>query len=109
MALTNASILALPDFSIPFVVETNATSFGVGAVLMQDNHPLAFISKPLGPKLRGLTTYEKEYIVILLAFDQWKAYLQHSEFHIYTDKKILSHLNNQRLHIVWQQIFLQNS
>jgi hypothetical protein len=44
-------------------------------VLMQDDHPLAFISKPLGQKLRGLSAYEKEYIAILLVVDQWKAYL----------------------------------
>jgi hypothetical protein len=43
---------------------------GVGAVLMQGKHPIAFISKSLGPKLRGLSTYEKEYIIILLAVDQ---------------------------------------
>jgi hypothetical protein len=37
---------------------------------MQGKHPIAFISKSLGPKLRGLSTYEKEYITILLAVDQ---------------------------------------
>jgi hypothetical protein len=32
-----------------------------------------------------------------------EGYLQHNEFHIYTDQKSLVHLNDQRLHIVWQQ------
>jgi hypothetical protein len=36
---------------------------------MQDHHPVAYISNALGPKLRGLSTYEKEYIAILLAID----------------------------------------
>jgi hypothetical protein len=102
-ALTNAPILALLDFSKPFIVETDTSRFGVGADLMQNHHPLAFISKPLGPKMRGLSTYEKEYIAILLAVEQWKAYLQHNEFHIYTDQKSLVHLNDQRLNTVWQQ------
>jgi hypothetical protein len=83
----------LPNFAKPFVVENDASGFGVGTVLMQDNHPLAFINKPLGQKLRGLSTYE-EYIAILLVVDQWKAYLQHNEFHIYTNQKSLVHLND---------------
>jgi hypothetical protein len=67
-ALVQALVLALPNFSKPFLIETDASDYGVGAVLMQDHHPIAFVSKSLGPKLRGLSTYE-EYIAILLAID----------------------------------------
>jgi hypothetical protein len=84
-------------------VETDAFVARVGAILMQDKHPIAYISKHLDPKLRGFSTYEKEYIAILLAIDQWRSYLQYNEFHIYTDQKSLSHLNEQRLHTPWQQ------
>jgi hypothetical protein len=61
------------------------------------------MSKTLGPKLRGLSTYEKEYIAILLAVEQWRSYLQFQEFVIATDHQSLSHLNEQRLHTHWQQ------
>jgi hypothetical protein len=37
---------------------------------MQDGHPITFLIKALGPKSRGLSTYEKEYMVILLAMLQ---------------------------------------
>lgn len=70
---------------------------------MKQGHPLAFISKPLGPCTQGLSTYEKEYMAILLAVEQWRTYLQLAEFIIYTDQKSLVHLNEQRLHTVWQQ------
>jgi hypothetical protein len=70
---------------------------------MQDGHPLAYISKALGPKSQGLSTYEKEYLAILLAVQQWRAYLQHSEFTIFTDQKSLTQLTEQRLHTHWQQ------
>jgi hypothetical protein len=102
-ALTQAPVLAVPDFTKKFCTETDACNIGVGAVLMQDGHPLAYISKPLGPKTQGLSTYEKEYLAILIAVDQWRSYLLHSEFDIFTDQKSLVHLNEQRLHTPWQQ------
>ncbi|WVZ95539.1 LOW QUALITY PROTEIN: hypothetical protein U9M48_041292 [Paspalum notatum var. saurae] len=102
-ALASAPVLALPDFSKPFAIETNASAEGVGAMLIQCGHPLAFLSKPLGPRNRGLSTYEKEYLAILIAVDQWRHYLQAAEFLTITDHRSLSHLNEQRLHTPWQQ------
>lgn len=102
-ALCSAPVLALPDFSKPFAIESDACDNGVGAVLTQAGHPLAFFSKALGPKSRGLSTYEKEYLAILLVVQQWRPYLQHSEFIIYTDQKSLAQLTEQRLHTHWQQ------
>jgi hypothetical protein len=61
------------------------------------------VSKSLGPKSRGLSTYEKEYVAILLTVYQWRSYLQFQEFIIATDHKSLSHLTEQRLHTHWQQ------
>lgn len=58
-ALSSAPVLALPDFSKQFVVETDACDTGVGAVLMQDGHPLAYVSKSLGPRNQTLSVYEK--------------------------------------------------
>jgi hypothetical protein len=52
-ALLSARVLALPNFTKPFVVVSDASGLGVGAVLSQDGHPLAFISKALGPKNRA--------------------------------------------------------
>jgi hypothetical protein len=70
MALIQTPVLALPNFSQSFCVETNASDLGVGAVLMQNKHPIAYISKHLGPRLREFSTYEKEYVAILLAMEQ---------------------------------------
>lgn len=102
-AMSSAPVLALPDFSKQFCIETDACKNGVGAVLLQESHPVAFISKPLGVKTQGLSTYEKEYLAILVAVDQWRHYLLHGEFIIFTDQKSLIHLNEQRLNTPWQQ------
>lgn len=101
MALVSAPVLALPDFSQPFIVETNACDVGIGAVLSQQGHPIAYISKALSLKNRGLSTYEKEYLAILLAVDHWRSYLQQAKFIILTDHHSLMHLNEQRIHTPW--------
>jgi transposase InsO family protein len=101
-ALISAPVLALPDFSKTFVIETDACDTGIGAVLQQDGHPLAFLSKALGPRTSGLSTYEKECMAILAAVDHWRSYLQLGEFVIRTDQRSLVHLEEQRLTTVWQ-------
>lgn len=72
-------------------------------MLLQEGHPLAFLSRALGPKNQGLSAYEKEYMAILIAVEQWRSYLQLGKFIIFTDQKSLTHLTDQRLHTIWQQ------
>ena len=59
-ALTEAPVLALPNFTTSFVVETDASGSGMGAVLTQKGHPLAYYSKQLCPKLINASTYVRE-------------------------------------------------
>lgn len=66
-AMVSAPILRLPDFAKPFCVETDASDFGVGAVLLQENHLIAFFSKKLGPRRRVTSTYHKELYAIVEA------------------------------------------
>uniref|UniRef100_A0A453NJ48 Reverse transcriptase RNase H-like domain-containing protein n=1 Tax=Aegilops tauschii subsp. strangulata TaxID=200361 RepID=A0A453NJ48_AEGTS len=61
------------------------------------------MSKALSPRYQGLSTYKKEYLAIIVEVDQWRPYLQHTEFVIYTDQKSLTHLEEQRLNTPWQQ------
>lgn len=63
-ALVSARVLAVPDSSTMFIVETDASIDGIGAVLMQFGHPLAFIHMTLGPRWQKLFVYEKELLAI---------------------------------------------
>uniref|UniRef100_A0A0A9AFY1 Integrase catalytic domain-containing protein n=1 Tax=Arundo donax TaxID=35708 RepID=A0A0A9AFY1_ARUDO len=70
---------------------------------MQEDHPIAFLSKALCPRNQGLSTYEKECLAIILAVDHWRPYLQHDEFILRIDHKSLTHLTQQRVHSPLQQ------
>lgn len=67
IALSKEPVLTLPDFSKPFEVETDASCSGIGVVLMQQGHPLAFLSKVLGPRWQKFSVYEKDLLAMVTA------------------------------------------
>jgi hypothetical protein len=96
--MMSAPVLALPDFQEQFVVETDACDFGIGAVLMQNQKPIAFLSKALGPHHQKLSIYEKEFLALIMAVEKWRSYLQCQEFIIKTYHQSLVYLTEQTLH-----------
>ncbi|KAL2237277.1 UNVERIFIED_CONTAM: Retrovirus-related Pol polyprotein from transposon 17.6 [Sesamum indicum] len=103
--MSTAPVLAFSDFTKPFIVETDACGKGIGAVLMQEGRPIAYLSKALAPKNLGLSTYEKEFLALLLAVTKWKHYLQGHHFIIKTDQKSLKHILDQRAKILDNQSY----
>lgn len=65
--MTYPQLLALQDFSIPFIIECDASGNGISVVLQQNERPIAFLSQALGPRNQTLSTYERELIAIVYA------------------------------------------
>ncbi|KAL2230038.1 UNVERIFIED_CONTAM: Transposon Tf2-11 polyprotein [Sesamum indicum] len=81
--------------SKPFVVETNASDFALGGVLMQDGHPVAFESRKLKDVERRYSVHEKELLAVVHCLRLWRHYLLGSHFVVRTDNTAVSHFMSQ--------------
>jgi hypothetical protein len=90
-------LLALPNFSIPFKVTTDASITAIGAVLSQNPKPLAFFSKKLNARLSASSTYVRELYALTEAIKKWRQYLLGATFKIFTDHKSLKSLVTQTI------------
>ncbi|KAJ9515656.1 hypothetical protein QJQ45_002705 [Haematococcus lacustris] len=95
-AVSKVPLLRIPDISKPFQVYCDASLQGVGAVLMQDGHPLAYLSKKLSPAEKNYSTGEHELLAIVTACKEWRCYLEGGPFTLYTDHRPLVALPNQK-------------
>jgi hypothetical protein len=64
-ALISLPVSALPDFTQPFAIKCDACRIGIGVVLSQNNHPMAYFSEALKGSTLTLSTYEKEMLAIV--------------------------------------------
>ena len=102
--LTSSPILRLPVFrdEIPFVLRTDASDVGVGAVLLQEFEgegrlPIAYASKKLLPREKNYSTIEKECLGIIWGIEKFRKYLYGVEFLLETDHKPLSYLQTAKV------------
>jgi hypothetical protein len=90
--MSTCPVLALPDFGIPFTLECDASGEGIGAVLMQNMHPLAYeIRKLRGPELL-YSIYDKEMLAIMHALAKFRQYLVGARFVVKSDHNSLKYL-----------------
>ncbi|XP_019459958.1 PREDICTED: DNA gyrase subunit A, chloroplastic/mitochondrial-like [Lupinus angustifolius] len=69
--------------------------FGIGAVLMQEGHPVSYFSEKLSGPTLNYSTYDKELYALVRALQTWQHYLLPKEFVIHSDHKSLKYLNGQ--------------
>ena len=83
--MSSCPVLALRDFSQSFMLECDASGEGIGAVLMQNNHPIAFESRKLKDYERYYSIYDKEMLAILHALTKFRQYLVGARFKVKTN------------------------
>lgn len=94
-AMVQAPVLVNPNFLLPFTIEMDASSSSMDAVLLQDDHPIAYYSKVLCPRLQRVSAYVPELHVITSFVRKWHHYLLGTSFTILTDHKSLKDLMSQ--------------
>jgi hypothetical protein len=84
-------VLTLPNFSYPFVVECDAFEEGIGAILMQNHHPIDFESRKLREQEMIYSIYDKEILAIMHALTKFRKYRVGGRFVVRTGQKILKY------------------
>jgi hypothetical protein len=96
-SMTTTPVLAYPDFSKEFMIEIDVCDTGIEAVLSQEGHPIAYFSKGLSVSNQQKSTYEKEFLEVMMTVDKWRSYLHKNPFVIKTNHHSLCHLQDQTL------------
>lgn len=95
-AITNPPILKTADFHKKFILQTDASNSGLGAVLLQEcdgsRQPVAYASKALNSTEKRYSTYELECLAVIFAVDKFRPYLEHAQFVLETDNAALTWL-----------------
>ncbi|GJQ97344.1 reverse transcriptase domain-containing protein [Tanacetum coccineum] len=112
--LTEAPILVVPDWNLPFELMCDASDFAIGAVLGQRKtkhfQPIHYASKTMTEAQIHYTTTEKEMLAVVYAFEKFRPYLVLSKSIVYTDHSALKYLMNKqdaKPRLLWWVLLLQ--
>jgi hypothetical protein len=94
--MSTCPIIALLDFSQPFVLECDASGLGIGAVLMQGGHPIVFERRKFNESERLYLVYDEEILVIINALTKFRQYLVGNRFVVKTDHNSLKYFLDQK-------------
>ena len=98
--LLHAPVLKSPDLNQPFELISDACSTGIGAVLLQENRPVAFTSRKMISAELNYTTTEQECLAVIHALKVWRCFLEgqpKENLTIVTDHNPLVHLPKQTM------------
>ena len=88
----------------------DASGIGIGGVLSQEGHPVAFFSEKLNDAKQRYSTYDKEFYAMVQALHYWRHYLLPREFVLYSNHQALRYLESQKKlsarHVKWTKLKL---
>jgi hypothetical protein len=109
--ITERSVLVLPDFKKTFQVKCDESGYAIGAVLSQEDRPVAYFSEKLDEAKMKYSTYDKEFYAIIQVLKKWRHYLIPKEFVLYNDNHALQFVSQQeklnQKHAKWVE-YMQN-
>lgn len=94
--MVEAPVMRLPDFLKPFEVACDASRVGIGRVLSQERHPVAYFSEKLNEAKQKYSTYDKEFYAVVQALRHWRHYLLPQEFVLFSNHEALRYLGSQK-------------
>ena len=97
-AVHTAPVLTLPNPSLQYTVISDASLVGTGAVLLQEDRPIAYTSAKFIPAEVGFSTTEQEMLGVVSALFEWRCYLEGAPHPtlLVTDHKALTYLKTQK-------------
>jgi ribonuclease HI len=93
--LTTTPVLVMPDMEKPFSIYYDASGQGLGCVLMQDGHVVAYASRQLRKHEVNYPTHDLELAAVVHALKIWRHYLMGKRCELYTDHKSLKYIFTQ--------------
>ena len=91
--ISKETLLYYPDFNKEFHIHTDASKVALGAVISQDNKPVAFYSRKLNPAQTRYTTTERELLAIVETLKEFRSILLGQKIVVFTDHKNLTYKN----------------
>jgi hypothetical protein len=89
--LTMSPILTMPDMEKPFSIYCNASGQGLGCVLMQDNHVMAYATRQLRKHEEKYPTHDLELVAVVRALKAWRHHIISKRCEVYSDHKSLKY------------------
>jgi hypothetical protein len=93
--LTTALVLTMPDVVKPFSIYCDASGQGLGCVLMQDRHVVAYASRQLRKHEEKYSAHDLELAVMVHAFKIWRHYIIDKRCGVYSNHKSLKYIFTQ--------------
>ena len=98
--LTEAPVLAYPQFgpsTEQFILQTDASATGIGAILEQAGHVVAYASRTLSSSEKNYSVIQRECLAVVFALKQFRHYLLGRKFSLLTDHAPLQWLSSQKM------------